>query len=418
MKLGLLVIATEILEGKVVDLNTRSLAYFLKKHHLELNEAHTVRDHEDDIKRGFSSLLNNCDFIITSGGLGPTQDDLTKNILASFLNTPITYSDLAHKVASENYERLQRPYPGKQHEYSLLPEGVKPLSNSTGFAPGLFVEHQGKSILCAPGVPREFNSMLQDHFLPWIEKNHRKDCFMENVVFRTRRVPEEKIFGEVDPELWNKLSNEGDVSSLPGIMGVDIGVKIQATDELGLSKKREAIISIMDNSPVKKHIWHQGEARLEEVIVKLANEKEITFGFAESCTGGLCSHRITNISGSSKSFMGSVISYDEAVKINKLAVPSELIASKGVVSLEVAEAMAEGLVKTFNIDFAVSVTGIAGPNGGSPELPVGSVCIGLHVKDKVTRSFKLRLFGDREQLKERFAQAALMVLHEGMEEFA
>lgn len=418
MKLGLLVIATEILEGKVVDLNTRSLAYFLKKHHLELNEAHTVRDHEDDIKRGFSSLLNNCDFIITSGGLGPTQDDLTKNVLASFLNTPITYSDLAHKVASENYERLQRPYPGKQHEYSLLPEGVKPLSNSTGFAPGLFVEHQGKSILCAPGVPREFNSMLQDHFLPWIEKNHRKDCFMENVVFRTRRVPEEKIFGEVDPELWNKLSNEGDVSSLPGIMGVDIGVKIQATDELGLSKKREAIISIMDNSPVKKHIWHQGEARLEEVIVKLANEKEITFGFAESCTGGLCSHRITNISGSSKSFMGSVISYDEAVKINKLAVPSELIASKGVVSLEVAEAMAEGLVKTFNIDFAVSVTGIAGPNGGSPELPVGSVCIGLHVKDKVTRSFKLRLFGDREQLKERFAQAALMVLHEGMEEFA
>lgn len=418
MKLGLLVIATEILEGKVVDLNTRSLAYFLKKHHLELNEAHTVRDHEDDIKRGFSSLLNNCDFIITSGGLGPTQDDLTKNVLASFLNTPITYSDLAHKVASENYERLQRPYPGKQHEYSLLPEGVKPLSNSTGFAPGLFVEHQGKSILCAPGVPREFNSMLQDHFLPWIEKNHRKDCFMENVVFRTRRVPEEKIFGEVDPELWNKLSNEGDVSSLPGIMGVDIGVKIQATDELGLSKKREAIISIMDNSPVKKHIWHQGEARLEEVIVKLANEKGITFGFAESCTGGLCSHRITNISGSSKSFMGSVISYDEAVKINKLAVPSELIASKGVVSLEVAEAMAEGLVKTFNIDFAVSVTGIAGPNGGSPELPVGSVCIGLHVKDKVTRSFKLRLFGDREQLKERFAQAALMVLHEGMEEFA
>jgi nicotinamide-nucleotide amidase len=418
MKLGLLVIATEILEGKIVDLNTRSLAYFLKKHHLELNEAHIVRDHEDDIKRGFSSLLNNCDFIITSGGLGPTQDDLTKNVLASFLNTPITYSDLAHKVASENYERLQRPYPGKQHEYSLLPEGVKPLSNSTGFAPGLFAEHQGKSILCAPGVPREFDSMLQDHFLPWIEKNHRKDCFMENVVFRTRRVPEEKIFGEVDPELWNKLSNEGDVSSLPGIMGVDIGIKIQATDELGLSKKREAIISIMENSPVKKHIWHQGEARLEEVIVKLANEKGITFGFAESCTGGLCSHRITNISGSSKSFMGSVISYDEAVKINKLAVPSELIADKGVVSLEVAEAMAEGLGKTLNIDFAVSITGIAGPNGGSPELPVGSVCIGLHVKDKTIRSFKLRLFGDREQLKERFAQAALMVLHEGMEEFA
>ena len=418
MKLGLLVIATEILEGKIVDLNTRSLAHFLKKLHLELNEAHTVRDNEEDIKRGLSSLLKTCDFIITSGGLGPTLDDLTKNVLASFLNTPITYSHEAHKVAESNYERLERPYPGKEHAYSFLPEGVKALSNSTGFAPGLFAEYQGKFFLCAPGVPREFNSMLTDHLLPWIEKNHKQVYFMENVVFRTRRVPEEKIFGEVDSELWKKLSNLGDVSSLPGIMGVDIGIKIKATDEKGLSQKRQAVIAIMENSPVKKHIWHQGEARLEEVIVKLANEKGITFGFAESCTGGLCSHRITNISGSSKSFMGSVISYAEAVKTSELAVSAELIVSKGVVSLEVAEAMAIGLAQALEIDFAVSITGLAGPSGGSPELPVGSVCIGLHVRNKVTRSFKLRLFGDREQLKERFAQAALMVLHESMEEFA
>ena len=418
MKLGLLVIATEILEGKIVDLNTRSLAHFLKKQHLELHEAHTVRDTEDDIKRSLCSLLKTCDLIITSGGLGPTLDDLTKNVLGSLLNSPISYSHEAHEVAANNYERLQRPYPGKEHAYSFLPEGVKPLSNSTGFAPGLFAEYQGKFILCAPGVPREFNSMLTDHLLPWIEKNHKRDFFMENVVFKTRRVPEEKIFGEVDSELWKKLSDIGDVSSLPGIMGVDIGVKIKAAEEEGLSRKRQAIIAIMENSPVKKYIWHQGEAKLEEVIVKLANEKGITFGFAESCTGGLCSHRITNISGSSKSFMGSVVSYDEAVKISELAVPQELIESKGVVSLEVAESMAIGLARALKIEFAVSITGLAGPNGGSPELPVGSVCIGLHVRDKVTRSFHLRLFGDREQLKERFAQAALMILHEGMEEFA
>lgn len=418
MKIGFLVIATEILEGKITDLNTRFLALFLKKHHLELFSTITIRDNREEIQKALDSLLESCDLVITSGGLGPTQDDLTKEVLGHYLNQASVYSEAAHQVAEDNYKKYDRPYPGKDHVYSFLPSGVRPLSNSTGLAPGLFTEIRGKSILCAPGVPREFKSMLEDHISPWIEENHKGQTLFENVVFRTKRVPEEKIFGELDPELWSELTRFGEVSSLPGMMGVDIGIKIQAQNEKELIEKKTGLLKVIKNSPIKPHVWHQGEERLEEVIVKLANQKQMTFGFAESCTGGLCSHRITNISGSSLSFLGSVISYDNSVKTNNLGVSEELINKKGVVSTEVAEAMAQGLVTRLNTDIGVSITGIAGPNGGTLELPVGTVCLAAHFKDGKTTSYKHRFFGDRETLKERFAQAALMLLHEALEESA
>jgi nicotinamide-nucleotide amidase len=418
MKIGLLIIATEILEGKITDLNTRFLALFLKKHHLELLSSLTVRDDRDEIKKALGLLLDSCDLVITSGGLGPTKDDLTKEVLGQFLNQKSVFSEVAHKVAEENYKKYDRSYPGRDHVYSSLPLGVRPLSNSTGLAPGLFTEIQGKSILCAPGVPREFKSMLEDHIAPWLKKNHQVQALFENMVFRTKRVPEEKIFGELDSQLWDKLSEFGEVSSLPGMMGVDIGIKIKAQNEEELLDKKSRILSVMESSPIKPHIWHRGEERLEEVIVKLANQKQLTFGFAESCTGGLCSHRVTNISGSSHSFLGSVISYDNSVKKRSLEVSQELINLKGVVSVEVAEAMAQGLVARLNTDIGVSTTGIAGPNGGTSELPIGTVCLAVHYKDGKSNSYKLRFFGDRETLKERFAQAALMLLLEALEESA
>jgi nicotinamide-nucleotide amidase len=418
MKIGLLIIATEVLEGKITDLNTRFLALFLKKHHLELFSALTVRDDQAEIKKALVLLLDSCDFVITSGGLGPTKDDLTKEVLGQYLNQTSVYSEVAHQVAEENYKKYDRPYPGKDHVYSFLPKGVTPLSNSTGLAPGLFTQIHDKSILCVPGVPREFKSMLEDHISPWLNKNHKSQILFENMVFRTKRVPEEKIFGELDPELWNELTKFGEVSSLPGMMGVDIGIKLRARDDKELAIKKAHLLTVMENSPIKPHIWHQGEERLEEVIVKLANQKKITFGFAESCTGGLCSHRITNISGSSHSFLGSVISYDNSVKMKSLEVSAELISIKGVISAEVAEAMAKGLVAKLDTDIGVSITGIAGPHGGTPELPVGTVCIAAHFKNGKTNSYKHRFFGDRETLKERFAQAALILLHEALEEIA
>lgn len=417
MKIGLLIIASEILEGKILDLNGRFLSDFLKDHQLELHSSLTVRDIEEEIHRGLKFLLDQCDVIVTSGGLGPTKDDLTKDAIGRFLGRQSGFSPQSDQVSRENYDRLGRTYPGKEHVYSHLPQGFVALSNSAGFAPGLFCEYFGKHIICAPGVPREFKAILQDHLGPYLLKNHSIGLFMENFIVRTRRVPEEKIFGEVDPTLWEKLEHFGDVSSLPVMMGVNIGVKIRAQTLQELDLRKSELRKIFEASPVKSSIWHYGTEKLEEVIIALANKKNLSFGFAESCTGGLCSHRVTGVPGSSMSFLGSVVSYDTSVKKSILEVARETVETYGVISTQTAEAMAQGLARKLGADIAVSTTGIAGPTGGSAENPVGTVCIGVYSK-KGCVSFRYQLKGDRELLKERFAEAALMNLYDVLADFA
>lgn len=417
MKIGLLIIGSEILDGKISDLNGRFLTDFLKEYHLELHTTQIVRDHEEEILRGLKSLFEICNLVITSGGIGPTKDDLTKACIGKFFNRPLLFSQQSFDVADENYRRLNRPYPGKDHPYSFLPQGFESLSNSSGFAPAFYVAENEHFLFSAPGVPREFKSIMQDHLSTWLKKHITKNEFLTNVIIRTRRLPEEKIFSEVDPQLWEKLETLGEVSSLPIISGVNIGVKIRAQDEAELEAKKEAIFKIIEHSPLRPNVWHFGPEKLEEVIVKKATELKINFGFAESCTGGLCSHRITNVSGSSIPFKGSVICYDTQVKINQLKVPKKTINEFGVVSNETATAMAEGLAKTLNLDFAVATTGIAGPGGGTEENPVGTICIGYYFRGKVD-SVRYCFSGNRELLKERFSEAALMGLLEHMEKFA
>lgn len=416
MKVGLLIIASEILDGKIMDLNTKFLGEFLRQHHLELQITLTVKDIEADIHLGLKTLFESCDLIITSGGLGPTLDDLTKVTIASYLGRKISFSTEAEKIAQDNYRRFDREIPGKDHGYNYLPDGFIALSNSTGMAPGLFAEHSDHFIFSAPGVPREFKTMIQDHLMKLISSKI-VTSFIETVSVRTKRVPEEKIFGEVDKSLWEKLSAYGDVSSLPILYGVDIGVKIRAQNMTELQKKKAAVLKIIDESPIKPHVWHIGMESIEEVIVALALKKKKTFGFAESCTGGLCSHRITNVSGSSQSFLGSVISYDNSVKTQLLSVQEKTLKNFGAVSIETAREMASGLAQELKVDIAISITGIAGPGGGSSLKPVGTVCIGSSILG-VTQAENLKFFGDREQLKNRFSQAALMKLLEELEKFA
>ena len=417
MKVGMLVIASEILEGKIGDLNTQFLGKLLRKHHLELALCLTVNDAETEIHRALQVLTQEVDLIITSGGLGPTKDDITKSSIASFLGLKLEYSQEAHQIALENHQRYNRSYAGKDHGYSFLPTGFQAISNPTGMAPGFTIKTQNKFFLSAPGVPKEFQSMTEAHLIPLISDSLPKDKFIDSLTFRTKRVPEEKIFGELDPTLWDKLEAIGTVSSLPILMGVDIGVRISAATTEELKSKRSMVDSIMRASPVWKSVWHVGTETLEELIVAKAREKNLTFGFAESCTGGLCSHRITNVSGSSAVFMGSVVSYDESVKMGQLKVNGETLKKYGAVSVQTAEEMASGLVQELGVDLGVSITGFAGPGGGSIDKPVGTVCIGVSSSGK-TQASSYQFFGDREQLKNRFAQAALMSLYEALENIA
>jgi nicotinamide-nucleotide amidase len=418
MKIGLLIIGNEILQGKITDLNTRSLASFLRGFNLDLETSMVVQDSEASIHNGLKTLFEVCDVVITSGGLGPTKDDLTKETIASFFDQKISYSEESYQVALKNYQRFNRPFENKNHGYCFLPNGFTALENSTGFAPCLFTEQAGKFLLCGPGVPKEFNSLLSDHFEKLILNRFPRNNFVFDLfTVRTKKIPEEKIFGEVDPYLWDKLSSYGSVSSLPTVMGVDIGVKIVAENDLELTQKKNELIKIFKDSPVAPAIWQFGNIPLEEYIVQLANQKKRTYGFAESCTGGLCSHRVTNVSGSSKTFLGSVVSYSEAVKASALGVSEQTLSQYGVISAEVAAEMSFGLSKTFALDIALSITGLAGPGGESDDKPIGTAFIGITSKGE-TLTHRLQLFGDREQLKLRFSQAVLFTLLEELEKIA
>lgn len=415
MQIGFLIIASEVLDGKITDANTKLLADFLKIHHLEIQRAMIARDEKKSIQDALTSLFSTCDLVVTSGGLGPTKDDITKETIAEILGREMLYSEQAHKVSIENYRKFNREFPGKEHGYCFLPEGFTALNNDTGFAPGFCTTHQDKFLFCVPGVPRELKSMVDEHLMTFISSKLKRDGVLGSVIIRTKKVPEEKIFAQIDPMLWDKLEKFGEVSSLPVLMGVDIGVKIKAKDNDEMASKTSAVMRIIAESPIKDHVWHFGPESIEEKIVTLANQKKIKFGFAESATGGLCSHRITNISGSSQCFMGSVVCYDEKVKQHVLGVSARTLKECTAVSIKCAEEMAEGLKNNFSLDIAISITGFAGPGGGNDKFPVGSVCIGKSVQKKSPSAEDFQFKGDREILKQRFSQAALYVLLEELD---
>lgn len=417
MKIGFLIIASELLDGKIADLNTKILANFLLKEGLEIGKAIIVRDDKSTIKESLKQLYEDYDVVVTSGGLGPTKDDITKETLGEFFNCPLELNPEAVKICQENYFRMGRVFPGTSHGYSYLPQGFIPLSNRTGFAPGFYLRKEGKILFSGPGVPREFTSILEDHFLPAVAEMRSERALLSHFIVKTKNVPEEKIFGEVDPGLWDKLEAYGTVSSLPILMGVDIGVKVLARTAEELNKKISELHSIFKCSPLAKNIWHIGAETIEEKIVSTANKKKIRYGFAESATGGLCSHRITSVSGSSQSFMGSVVCYDEKIKENALGVNRKTLDEFTAVSPETAREMAQGLLQKFHLDVAVSITGYAGPTGGTATFPVGSVCIGVATSLE-TKTQVLHLKGDREVLKLRFSQAALYALLEELENFS
>lgn len=417
MKTGLLIIATEVLNGKIKDLNTSLIAGILRRYFFELEIQLAVSDDEKSIHGAIDFLAQNCDLIITAGGVGPTKDDITKSALATYFDRPLIYSSEAEEIAVANYQNMGRPFPGKDHPYTLLPEGFKPLSNPCGFAPGFFFDSGMFKVISVPGVPRELTQMLEFHLPELIFNHHKKNHFLRHVIIRTRGVPEEKIFGEVDPELWEKLAVFGSVSSLPVVYGVDIGVRCSASSEVELDRLEKGVHKVFDESPVAPHIWHRGPETLEETILKKAQDKKKTFSFAESATGGLCSHRMTDVPGVSSHFTGSVVCYDTKVKIETLHVPEEIIQSQGVVSEEVALKMAQGVRDALGSDIGISITGLAGPGGGSPEIPVGTVCIGVSTKDR-DKAHRYQFKGDRNLLKLRFSQIALFTLLDALEENA
>lgn len=255
-------------------------------------------------------------------------------------------------------------------------------------------------------VELEFYPLIKKFFAEKIKPNSQ-------TVIRTQGVPEEKIFFELCPQLWKELEAFGKVSSLPHTIGIDIVISYQA-DEKEFLKKDRLIREHVESTALAPYIWQWGNKPINELVFEKAREKKYTFAFAESCTGGLTSSKITDLPGSSEVFHGSIISYDNSVKENVLGVKAETLKKFGAVSAETAEEMARGARELLKTDYAVSISGIAGPGGGSVEKPKGMVAIGYASKTK-SGAHVFQFPGDRIKLKDRFSDKALLTLLELME---
>ncbi len=406
MKISLLIIGDEILNGRTIDINTKWLGQFLEQLGLRLSTVKIIADNQQTILNGINDLANSHDIIITSGGIGPTKDDLTKNCLALYLNESLEDSEKAKIITENNYLRVNRQWNKSFNNYSLIPPSVTPINNPIGLAPGLLYQNDSKTIFCAPGVPSEFSKIIEQEFSPYILQ-HKKYVSknISKITFRTCKIPEEVIFSTI-PKLWEDLSSFGKVSSLPNIAGVDV---ILTLDNIDSEQVLQEIKSLDSIKKLLEYTWQIGNKTLPEFIVLEAIKKNITFSIAESCTGGLISSRLTDIPNSSQVFLGSTINYSNQSKVELIGVLPQTISSFGAVSQETAQEMANGVLNKFNSDISISTTGIAGPSGGSLDKPVGTLVIGSSTK-KETKSFIIKTVGNRVRLKEKFSEYALFQL--------
>ena len=391
-------IGTELLLGKLQDANGFWLSQFLSKRGLKLSQITILADDEKEISDFLRSQDLKSQLFIFSGGLGPTLDDKTKSVLASITQSNIKHNDLALKLATEQFQRFQKTYSTLQSDYHLIPDGWEVIANPVGQAPGLLINNENFHILALPGVPHEFGAMVEtqaQRLLPTQSSQNQR------LTARVFGVSEEVIFFKKAPKLWKELQGLGDVSCLPNFPYVDIGI---TGDNLNETVFHEVI---KKNLP--EEIIDFDGLSVSEFVLKIALKKRLSLSVAESCTGGLCSHLLTNISGSSELYLGSVTSYAEAAKISHLGVSPDTINEHTVYSHQVAAEMASGVSKAFNSDISVSTTGLAGPSGGSENNPVGRVYIGVSIHGEV-KTFSRDFHGSREHLKSRFASFAFLCL--------
>jgi nicotinamide-nucleotide amidase len=395
MKAEIITIGDEILLGQTIDTNSAYISQKLSQLGIDVTYKTSVGDDIKNISDSLTISLSRADLVIATGGLGPTNDDITKKAIVKVFKRNLVFQEEILKKVEESFRKRGMEMPKINQNQALLPQGSKAIPNQFGSAPGIFIQEEDKIFFALPGVPLEMKSMMENDVLPTLEKASEVKVFQKKL--RTTGIPESVIYERIEPIL--KSRPEVKVAFLPSFLGVDIRLNSKSQEKLeGMENN---IKEVLGNS-----VYGKDDITLEEVVGKLLKDKGKAISVAESCTGGLIGKRFTNVSGSSEYFERGVVSYSNQAKMEILKVPQDMIEKHGAVSEEVAILMAEGIRKISRTDYGLSATGIAGPTGGTPDKPVGLVWIGFaHENDSFAQKF---LFGeDRDTNRERAAQAAL-----------
>jgi nicotinamide-nucleotide amidase len=409
MKIEVVTIGDELLLGYTIDTNAAHLARVLAAEGVEIARRTTCGDTAESIADAVRDALHRTGAVVTTGGLGPTSDDLTKPSIAALFGREMVLDEEHLAWMQERWRtRFQRPMPESNRQQAMLPAGARKLVNHHGSAPGIWLEDDsGRWVAMLPGVPREMRGMLADTLLPLVREQLGGDRrVIRSLTLRTTGVGESHIadlIATID-------GGVGDVelAYLPNADGTDLRLTVRGAlpddADARLAAAAERLRSVVGAAN-----YGEDGADLAEVVLELCRTRGLTIGVAESCTGGMLGARLTAIPGSSDVVRGGVIAYDDGIKSSMLGVPDATLREHGAVSEPVVRAMATGVRAATVTDAALAITGIAGPGGGSEAKPVGTVWIALDLRGAV-ESRRYAMVGDRAEVRHRSAQAALEML--------
>jgi nicotinamide-nucleotide amidase len=402
VKAEIIAVGSEMLTPDRIDTNSLFLTEELNKLGIEVVRKSIVGDNRDYLSSAFHEALERVELIIASGGLGPTEDDLTRETVADLLGRKLVLNKSILQYIEGRFRQLGREMPAVNVRQAMVPEGAEVLENPRGSAPGLWLEAQGRRIALLPGPPRELKPMFHEQVLPRLER-FGSSIRMFHRGLRVAGMGESAVEQRVKPIYTRYADVNTTILAAPG--EIQIHLRLWTGDAAHAQKTLDDITQSFQLA-LADRIFSQDGSSMDEVVAHILSLNKATISAAESCTGGLLAQRLTTIAGSSSYFLGGVVCYSNELKTAWADVPPELILSKGAVSGEVAIALADGIRRNTGSTLGVGITGIAGPGGGSEEKPVGTVHVAIShaagVKERGTR-----FPGDREAIRWHASQLAL-----------
>lgn len=410
MRIEVVTVGDELLLGFTTDTNAAHLARSLAAAGVEIVRRTTCGDTAESIAAAVGEALDRTGAVITTGGLGPTSDDLTKPSIAALFGREMVLDEEHLEWMRERWRtRFKREMPASNRQQAMLPAGARKLANRHGSAPGIWLEDAGgRWVAMLPGVPREMKGMLADTLMPLVrERVGAQVRVIRSRTLRTTGLGESAI-ADLIAGIEGGVGDALALAYLPNADGTDLRLTVRG---MGAPEADEALARGAERlrAVVGDAVYGEDGADLADVVLALCRARGITVAVAESCTGGLLGARLTAVAGSSDVVLGGVIAYANPAKTALLGVPAPVLAEHGAVSEPVARAMASGARAALGASAALSITGIAGPGGGTEAKPVGTVWVALdHGGSVAARSFQL--IGDRGEIRHRASQAALEML--------
>ncbi|GAA4006724.1 CinA family nicotinamide mononucleotide deamidase-related protein [Hymenobacter fastidiosus] len=365
----IITIGDELLYGQVIDTNSAFLGQELGKLGIRVRQITSVSDRADEIVAALDLARTRADLVLTTGGLGPTRDDLTKHILTEYFGTELVLNEAALRDVEGIFARFNRPMLEVNRQQAFLPATCVPIRNAVGTAPGMWFDDQGTVFVSMPGVPFEMKRMMTDTVLPRLAR-HFQVPPIEHIVIQTVGLGE-SFLAELIADWEHALPANIKLAYLPSLGAVRLRLTGQADGQPNLRGRMEALLPVL-REKLGTYVFAETDIPLEQAVGRLLAERGLTIGTAESCTGGYVAHKLTSVPGSSHYFLGSIVSYHNNVKIKELGVLPETLAAHGAVSEEVVRQMAEGARQRLGVDVALATSGVAGPDGGTDEKPVGT----------------------------------------------